>query len=115
MPFFTLLQPARVGKEPESAKDRDIGVYGGTPTQNSILQAYFSFGFLNHLLGWKVNEARLPRICLLHPGPAYVFQRKMGCETSGLLFISSSSFFFSFFYFQGHDRHLIWPDNVTIL
>lgn len=95
---FSLPQPARVGKEPESAKDRDTGVYGGTPTQNSILQAYFSFGFLNHLLGWKVNEARLPRICLLHPGPAYVFPRKVGKGTSGLLFISSSFFpFFSIF------------------
>lgn len=110
MPFFTLLQPARVGKEPESAKDRDTGVYGGTPTQNSILQAYFSFGFLN-LLGWKVNEARLPRICLLHPGPAYVFQRKMGWGTSGLLFISS---FFPFSISRDM-TDIIWPDNVTIL
>lgn len=113
MPFFTLLQPAPVGEEPESAKDRDTGVYGGTPTQNSILQADFSFGFLNHLLGWKVNEARLPRICLLHPGPAYVLQRKMDWGISGL-FISSSSFF-PFFYFQGHDGDIIWPDNVSIL
>lgn len=96
--FFTLLQPARVGKESESAKDRDTGVYGGTPTQNSILQAYFSFGFLNHLPAWKVNEASLPFPDLsATPGSSICVSEEDGLGTSGLLLFLFLSFFSFFF------------------
>lgn len=53
--------------------------------------------FLNHLLGWKVNEACLPRIYLLHLGPAcFMSQRKMVWEP---LWFFSFLFYFSPFLF----------------